>query len=57
MTRILNLITGGTFDACDRCHILRSYYKHVVGSFFSSRVEGSEKGMLFELVMGLPFNL
>ncbi|XP_052798881.1 protein fuzzy homolog [Mya arenaria] len=28
----------------ERRHILRSYYKHVVGNFFSSKVEGSEKG-------------
>ncbi|XP_052269718.1 protein fuzzy homolog isoform X2 [Dreissena polymorpha] len=28
----------------ERRHILRSYYKHVVGNFFSSKVEGSGKG-------------
>lgn len=27
-----------------RHHILRSFYKHVVGTYFSSKVEGSEKG-------------
>lgn len=28
----------------ERRRILRSYYKHVVGNYFGSKVEGSDKG-------------
>ena len=28
----------------ERRQVLRSYYKHVVGNYFASQVEGSEKG-------------
>jgi len=37
-------VADDTLEDHERQHILRSYYKHVVGNVFSSKLEGSEKG-------------
>ena len=37
-----------------RHHILQSFYKHIVGTYFSSTVEGSEKGG-YSKIVALPY--
>lgn len=44
------MVLDETLEVHERRHILRSYYKHVVGNFFSSKVEGSEKGKVTLLI-------